>query len=219
MPMPSEAHPGSFTADEAKPPNPIVMSEISDSELIARILQGDSRAAAHLLSVRCGPALKYLCQVKYRTLGLELDELVSEVFLSLRRHDWKALREFRGANGTGKSCSITSYVVCIASRVLWKKMGKAVKESVWLVPLDEIERQKQPDDAEERRRQYAQLLEAVMALDNPSDRLALMLYKIEGREVEEVARIMETTPGNIYTRCSRALRRLRVLLDGEGSHA
>ena len=216
--MPSEAQAELVVSGSAHLSVPLILSDLSDSDLVERILQGNVQAAAHLLTVRCGPSFKYLCQVRYRTLGFEFDELVSEIFLNLRRNDWKVLRDFRGKNDSGRSCSVVNYMICIASRLLWKKMDKAVKESVWLVPLDELERQKQPDDAVERRRQSVHLMEAVMSLENSADRLALTLYKIEGRDVAEVARIMETTTGNIYTRCSRALGRLRTLLNGEEKH-
>ncbi len=190
---------------------------LTEGELLARILEGDDWAALHLLAVRCGPGLKYLVQFKYRTLRLELDELVNELFIRLRADGWRALRDFRGANLSGRSCGLIRYIQCIAARLLWKKMDRAVKETAWLQPLDELEDVRLPDDAAERRRLAADVIEAIMALDNPLDRQAILLYKIEGREVAEAARLLKTTPGNIHTRCSRALRKLRALLAEGGA--
>jgi DNA-directed RNA polymerase specialized sigma24 family protein len=125
---------------------------------------------------------------------LELDELVNELFIRLRADGWRALRDFRGANLSGRSCGLIRYIQCIAARLLWKKMDRAVKETAWLQPLDELEDVRLPDDAAERRRLAADVIEAIMALDNPLDRQAILLYKIEGREVAEAARLLKTTP-------------------------
>ncbi len=192
---------------------------LADTELVAKILDGDSQAVSYLLVDRCGPALKYLAEVKYRSLHLEFSEVVSEVFLALNRSDWKALRDYRGHNQAGRACSLIKYVLCIASRLLWKKMDRAVKEIGWLTPLNELEDVNVPDEYEARRRLAADVIEAVMALEQPADRLVLLLYKIEERPAEEVATIMKTTVGNVYTRCSRALQQLRLLLSEGGAHA
>ena len=69
-----------------------------------------------------------------------------------------------------------------------------------------------PDEIDERRQLAADVIEAIMAMENPRDREALMLYKIEGRDVEDVASMLKTTPGNVYTRCSRAMESLRTIL-------
>jgi len=193
---------------------------LQDADIVACIQNGDEWAAVYLLTVRCGPSLKYLVQFKYRSLNLEYDEAVNEVFMHLRHGDWKALQDFRGANSSGRSCSLAHYVLCIAARLFQRKLGRAMKETAWLLPLDEMEEHcAVPNDHEERRRLGAEVIEAIMALENPSDRQALLLCKIEGRDVQEVARIMNTTPGNVYTRCSRAVSRLRQLLVLGGIHA
>jgi RNA polymerase sigma factor (sigma-70 family) len=186
---------------------------LPDEEIVVRILNGDEWAAVYLLTVRCGPSLKYLAQFKYRSLNLEYDEAVNELFVHLRRNEWKALRDFRGANSAGRSCSVAHYVLFIAARWFQRKLTHAVKETAWLAPLDNLDEYcAVPADQEARQRLTEEVLEAVLGLENPSDRQALMLYKIEGRDVEEVARMMNTTPGNIYTRCSRAISRLRELI-------
>ena len=190
-----------------------------DTELAARILAGDEQAAVHLLLDRCGPALKYLCQVKYRSANLEFDETVSEVFALLQNKDWKALRDFRGQSTAGRACSLSHYVLCIASRLLQKKSIRLVKEMTWLKPLDEMEDYAVPDEMDDQRRTAADVIEGIMALENPADRAVLLLYKIEGREVSEVASIMQTTPANVYTRCNRAIERLRAVMGEARFHA
>jgi DNA-directed RNA polymerase specialized sigma24 family protein len=191
-------------------------SELSDDCLLGSICDGDLDAATHLLLVRCGPGLKYLVQGKYRTLGLQLEDMVSELYLLLQKDDWRALRAFRGVNQAGVSCKITHYVICIASRLLWKKMGKAVKETAWLMPLDEMEWDMADKKQVVPRISSADLMEAILALPDKMDRAILILYKMEGKDVAEVAKMLNTTTGNVYTRCSRAIDSLRAfLLEGE----
>ncbi len=192
---------------------------LPETELVAQIVAGDERAAVYLLLDRCGPALKYLCQVKYRSANLELDETVSEVFALLKKNDWKALRDFRGQSTAGRACSLSHYVLCIAARLLQKKSIRLVKETTWLKPLDDIEDYAVPDEREDRRRTAADVIEGIMALESPADRAVLLLYKIEGREVNEVASIMRTTPANVYTRCNRAIERLRASMGEARSYA
>lgn len=193
---------------------------LQDADIVARILNGDEWAAVYLLTVRCGPSLKYLSQFKYRSLRLDYDEAVNEVFLHLRHDAWKALRDFRGANSTGRSCSLAHYVLFIAARLFQRKLSRAMKETAWLLPLDELEEQSAlPNDQAERHRLAEEVVGAIMSLENPADRQALLLYRIQGKDVHEVARLMNTTPGNVYTRCSRAVSRLRQLLMPGEVHA
>ena len=186
------------------------LSALSDGQLVSKILDGDMDAAAHLLAHRCGPGIKYLVQGKYRSLGLEFHEVVNELFLLLRKHDWKALKEFRGTNSAGVSCKLSNYVYCIAARWLSRKMGKTVKENTWTVSLDELDMsviaQKSPETPQLN---TGELMEAVMALPDPIDRAVVVLYKIEDRGVDEVATRLGISTANVYTRCSRAIKAMR----------
>jgi DNA-directed RNA polymerase specialized sigma24 family protein len=192
-------------------------TELSDTMLVDRIIGGDVDAAGYLLLNRCGPGLKYLVGTKYRTLGLDLNELVSELYLLLRSRDWQALRAFRGSNEAGMPCSLSRYIQCIAARMLYRKMEKAVKESTQTVPLDWVE----GDLVDERGGVETSLaasdvIAAVLSLPDPVDRTVLIMYKLEGKEVGEVAKLLGTSPSNVYTRCSRALSLLRqTLTEGE----
>ncbi|MDJ0899708.1 MAG: sigma-70 family RNA polymerase sigma factor [Xenococcus sp. MO_188.B8] len=186
---------------------------MSDEELVAQILKGDELAATYLILIICGSRLKFLTQQKFKTLNLEFDEVASDLFLHLKQKDWKALRDFRGHNKSGRSCKLSNYISLIASRLLWKKMEKAKKDIDWISPLYEVEGLLIPDRAVERNRLIEYVIDAVMSLENPVEREVLLLYKIEGRNVQEVAEILNIKPGNVYTRCTRALKNLRLLLE------
>lgn len=193
--------------------------ELSDQNLIEYILDGDTAAMAALLIDRCGPSLKYLIQRKFPMLGIEFDELVSDVFLVLRKEDWKALRAFRGRDGRGKNCRLKTYVSAIAARLLWKKLDRAVKEVDWKatpITLDGLQDVPAPPNGVLR---TTEVLDAIMALKNPCDRELLLLYKLQGWSTEEVAARLGISTANVYTRCNRALKQLRTLLEEGSRHA
>lgn len=185
-------------------------ADLSDERLAGLIIDGDVEAAGCLLLNRCGSGLKYLAEVKFRTLKIEFNELVSEVYIRLRRNQWQALRDFRGSNEQGQSCKLTNYVLCIAARLLSRKMSKTVKETTGHVSLDELGGDVPADqEATDNTISMAELMELVMTLPDPVDRAVLLLYKVEGKSVDEVAKHLGTSPGNVYTRTSRAIQVLR----------
>lgn len=193
------------------------LEEISDLDLIDRMVSGDSDAVLWLLSDICGSALKYLAEVKYQTLGIESAELMSEVYILLHQAEWKALRSFRGRSLDGQSCSLKSYVVCIASRLLWKRMEKCVHEDR---KREEFALEKGPaqalDDSNHLHR--SDILNTIMQLEDPKDRAVLILYKLNGLDPEEVARQVGIRTENVYTRSSRALKKLRQSFESEKVH-
>lgn len=194
-------------------------AHLDDQALITAVLQGDQDAAVYLLVEKCGSSLKYLVSFKFRSLQIDFEDLVSELFIALSEHDWKALREFVGHNQAGQPCRLENYISVIAARRLCKKMERAVKESGWLSPLDGEEGFLVPDDAAEREQRTSELLQAIMALKNPVERLVLIAYKLEDLSVHEVAAMLEIEPGHVYTHCSRALAKLRTLLAAGSDHA
>lgn len=191
---------------------------LNDKELIAAIVQGDEQAMVYLLIEKCGSRLKYLTSGKFRTLQIEFEELVNELFIALSEQDWKALRDFAGQNQAGQSCRLENYISIIASHRLWKKMNQAVKDIEWILPLYEDDDPQIPDEAAAREQLASEVLQAIMAMKNPIERAVLLLYKIEGREVHEVAAMLNISPGNVYTHCSRALTTLRTLLKVGSDH-
>ncbi|GAB6907314.1 hypothetical protein DESC_90006 [Desulfosarcina cetonica] len=59
-------------------------------------------------------------------------------------------------------------------------------------------------------------INAIMALEDSRERFVLIEYKIKGYSPKEVAAILGTTEGNVYTICSRAQKKVHNLLVSEG---
>lgn len=125
-------------------------------------MRGDEQAVVYLLVEKCGSRLKYLTSGKFRTLQIEFEELVSELFIALSEQDWKALRDFTGQNQAGQSCRLENYISIIAARRLWKKMDQTVKEIDWILPLYMNEDPQIPDEAAERQQLASEVLQAIM---------------------------------------------------------
>lgn len=169
-----------------------------------------------MLVDRCGPAFKHLVRNKYPMLGMEVGDLVGEVFLALRGNDWKALRDFRGRNASGGACRLETYVTVVAARLLWKKLDRAVKGLDWKAPPMDEETVGPEGAFRARTLTVDEVMDAVMALEREEDRQVLLLYKIQGRSAEEAAGMLGVSVACVYTRCTRALARLRALLNEEG---
>lgn len=191
---------------------------ISDAELVNLILRGDHEAVSHLLLVRCGAGLKYIVSKKYQTLGVDFNELVSEVYIRLRHSSWAALKNYRGSNQKGRSCSLENYIYSIGSRIMWKKMDRCMKE----MRGKETLKSQQGHIADGGMDEAVNRLDALLFVDtiaDPVDRAVVMLYKVEERDVAEVAEMLGLSEGNVYTRCSRALKALRDLHGSGESNA
>jgi len=186
----------------------------ADVELVGRIVNGDPDAIVCLLVDRCGSRLNYLVNVKYRALGWQFDDLVSEMYLLLSKDDWQALKLFRGSNGSGRSCSLVNYIVLIASRLMAKRMiaGQLVQTTL---DADGMDRVSSPDS--DTRRTASEVMQAIQTMENSSERDILILVKIHGYDFHEVAKRLNISVDNAYARCSRAVKHLREILNEEGT--
>lgn len=194
-------------------------SEQTDAIAIERITSGDLEAVATLFCETCGSRLKYLVDQRYRSLGWQFEELISELFLQLQKNDWKALRDFEGRNRDGECCSLRNYIVLIASNLMAKRIGRRVSEMQRSRPLMPIDEERLADPGSARARTELEVWQAIMQLEHPQDREILILYKLNENSVEEVGTRLGISVANTYTRCSRALKRLRTLLEEDGVHA
>lgn len=190
-------------------------NNVSDDQLVAIILEGDLDASVYLLGTLCAPGLKYLAHHKHHAVGLDFQEVVSELYLILRKNDWKALRAFRGQNQAGRSCSLKNYIYCIAARMLARRSTNNARERSQTVSLAEVHPDHMPQTIETPAMAADDVMTALLQLPDAVDRAVIMLYKLEGLPVDEVARRLNTSTGNIYTRCSRALQVLRASLQEE----
>jgi RNA polymerase sigma factor (sigma-70 family) len=191
---------------------------LEDSEIIASIISGEKEAISYLLIERCGPKLNYLCSYKFKSLGMEFPEMISETYETLSRNEWKVLRDFKGQNAMGVTCKLSNYVSLIMSRILYKRIKIKLKETDNNLPLINIENDLSFSQTDENLYISHDIVDAVMALENEHERQVILLYKIKGYSVEEVCQLLGITPANLYTICNRAMSHLRSILEVRGYH-
>lgn len=187
-----------------------------DSMLVDRIVNNDPDAIVSLLLDLCGTRLSYLVNVKYRSVGWQFDDLISEMYLLLSKDDWRVLKSFRGQNATGRSCSLVNYVVLIASRLMRKRILSGMHLQT---TLDNGDVGNVSSRESVKLRMMSEVMQAIQTMDNSSERDILILVKIHGFDFHEVAKKLNISVDNAYARCSRAVKHLRELMNEEGIHA
>ena len=199
-------------------------ASLDDAALLSKIIAGDEQAIVYLLTVKCGPALKHLCY-KYASAGLQYHDLVGEMFVKLQANNWAVLKAFLGANAQGDRCKLSSYIITIAARFMHKSSAKQIKEINWVDALDHEEMALEGENAQYEQIEIAMdILDALMQLKSPQERLVIMEYKLNGRSVEEVASLLgqetgeKSNHGRVYTICSRAMKNLKSILQEGGNY-
>ena len=151
----------------------------------------------------------------YKTLTLhhaslhhaDAEDLFQEFFVSCLRDGCKKLRQFRGDRG----CSMASWLRMIASRLtvdFLRQQRPVEVEATETIPSD------QPDapsslSAWEEEQSLAKAIETLSA----RDQLIIELTFRRGLPPEEIAALLKISVGAVYTQKSRALDKLREILD------
>lgn len=193
--------------------------EQTDTECVNAILQGSSQALQDVL-LACAPALKRLCRT-YTHARMEFDDITQEVCLLLFENDKHVLRQFKGYNAAGRHCRLKTFVITCAARLLHKKNTKALSESGALLSLADHEGSciHVPDSSASPSYQRCEILDLLLKLPSPRERLVVAEYVFNERPPHEIAQILGVTTASVYTLCSRALRRLKTILaEGERFH-
>jgi RNA polymerase sigma-70 factor (ECF subfamily) len=189
------------TGSSSAPPSEEVAAA-AERELVRRCLAHDALAWRALYDRHVSKVLRLV-----HALGItdsEADDLCQEIFLIIYRH----LRSFRGEARLG------TWIHRLATReafrhVKRRRMRRALaqllaREQPPAVPRDWAENQA-------ARRQYlGQLLERLP----PERRLALVLFEIDGRPVEEIADLCGCAVNTVWTRIHRARVQLAAFAQG-----
>jgi RNA polymerase sigma-70 factor (ECF subfamily) len=180
-----------------------------DAEFVERLKKGDSRAFDDLFRRHREAAYR----IAYRLLGNAEDALdvVQESFI----HVLRGIGSFRGQS----SFRTWLYRIVTHAALDWRRC-RAVRSAASL----DAESSPEPAATGERRRSptdeaaAADLKEAIdKALMNVSEknRVALVLYSLEGMSYQEVAEVLGISVGTVMSRIFNARQRLRELLASE----
>lgn len=178
---------------------------VDDRQLIAQIINGNSQLAVFLLKHRCVKIFEYINITRLKGLDLDVDDLINDFYLYLQENDWEKLRSFRYES------KLQTWINLIASRYLLKKYNKDLKENArkgtQINGFPSF-----TDDDHQNKMVRTELLEAIGHLKEKRDQMVLLLI-LQGFDSNEIGEQIGTSTGNVYTIKSRAIEKLRNLLN------
>jgi RNA polymerase sigma factor (sigma-70 family) len=165
---------------------------LNDLSLAQRCVAGDRSAQREVFDRE----VRRVHAALYRILGSNafMDDLMQEAFLEV----FRSLKSFRG------EASLSTWVDRCTVRVAYAQLSKKRRRFPQLELVPDV-----PDadpNAEERAmaREAARHLYAELDRIEPNHRVAFALHAIEGRPIEEVAKVMEASVAATKSRIRRA---------------
>ena len=139
-----------------------------------------------------------------RALGIvdgEADDLCQEIFLIVYRH----LGSFRG------EARLSTWIHRLATREAIRYAKRRRMKRALLELLRRAEQPALPRDWSENQAARRQYLNQLLSRLSPERRLALVLFEIEGRPVEEIAEACGCAVNTVWTRIHRARAQLEQI--------
>jgi RNA polymerase sigma-70 factor (ECF subfamily) len=174
-------------------------SAAAERELVQRCLAQDGLAWRALYDQHFGKVAR-LCAA----LGIadsESDDLCQEIFLIVYRH----LRSFRG------EARLSTWIHRLATREAIRYAKRRRLRRAMAQLLARAERPQLPRDWAENEAARRQYLSQLLGQLPPERRLALVLFEIEGRPVEEIAEVCGCAVNTVWTRIHRARTQLEAI--------
>lgn len=167
---------------------------VDDLVLVDRCLGGESAATRELF--RAHRARVHGCL--YRVLGAntDIDDLIQEAFLQV----FQSLRRWRA------EASLATWIDRITVRVAYRYLSQRRRRGVSVEFDPELAGASTSDAARVQARAGVRRLYAVLETLSPAARLAFTLHELEGRSMNEVAALTETSVTATKVRVWRARR-------------
>jgi RNA polymerase sigma-70 factor (ECF subfamily) len=179
------------------------LSELGDSEIVQRFLDGDERAFGELVHRYDARLVNFV----YRTIGdrERAQDLVQETFIRVYRH----LHRF------DQSKKFSTWIYTIASNLAKNELRNRSRNPLVLFqtikknwdadhrPLEWEDESLKPDDLF-RKRYLKEMVERAVQELPEHHRIVFVLRELEGRTYEEIAEITDTNLGTVKSRLNRA---------------
>ena len=175
------------------------LSVADEQELVRRCLASDPVAWRTLYDRHFGKVARLV-----RALGIvdgEADDLGQEIFLIVYRH----LNSFRG------EARLSTWIHRLATREAIRYAKRRRMKRALLELLRRAEQPALPRDWSESQAARRQYLNQLLSRLSPERRLALVLFEIEGRPVEEIAEACGCAVNTVWTRIHRARTQLEQI--------
>ena len=179
-----------------------LFKQISDAELIKRLLYNDEKAIRYVFYGHYRPLLQYNA---YKTAGnkdVDLDDLIQELYLYVSKNDWEKLRKYSPEYPFEKWFSVVSYR-------FFKDFTASMIDSRRNLPIDNIEeRMVMFQQTQVEKMMAADIKNAIVLVKPPRNAQILKALIIDEEEPAEVAKRFDVTVDNLYNIKRRALAKL-----------
>lgn len=177
--------------------------QLNDKELIARIVQDDAAAVEYLFFVKCRPMFQRIVYQLFSN-NVEVEELIGEFYLYVRKNDWAKLKSFEGKS------SLMTWLTVVATRFFVNNRQDLVNlQDTIAQNVQDLTNQLQSNDQIINK---LELYDAVFKIPNPKYRWVI-LADLNGNTSQEMSIALQTTIGNIYNYRKRGIIELKEIIN------
>lgn len=171
-----------------------------DFELVRRVCSGDRSAASTLFSEVLGPLLARLSD------RWQYPDLSQDLYVRLSANDWAALRSWAGR------ASLTAWARTVALREYLARTRRA--RGATAVDPESIPSSDEPVvDRLVHQETWLGVEQAIDRLENRDQRIVIRMHVLLSLDPPEIAAQLGISVSHVYTHKSRALTKLRELLE------
>lgn len=200
--------------------------DLKDQDLVSLIVdKGNEEAITFLLYCKCEYQIRSIVWSLFQG-DYYLNDLINELFIHLKKNDWKVLRSFQG------NSALTTWIYRVATNLFIEKRKELIDFSNKTVQLDMVSYNINRNDSfndefhakdctAEERLQLLELYDAISQLKNENYKLVLLM-ELQGYSVEDIANELSKTKNgetakqvlvdNVYNIKSRALKKVAAIL-------
>jgi RNA polymerase sigma-70 factor, ECF subfamily len=178
---------------------PTHLPGVPDSDLVARLVEGDEEAFARLVAEH-GPAARRLARLVLRDAS-DADDAVQDGLLAA----WRSIARFDPRR------AFRPWLMRIVLNAARDFRRRRTVRQTQVLAGDEASREASPDRQAGRALLRARLEEALATLPERA-RVAVTLFDAEGYSHGEIARLLDVPEGTVRSDVFHARRNLRVLL-------
>lgn len=177
--------------------------QLNDKELIVRIVQDDAAAVEYLFFVKCRPMFQRIVYQLFSN-NVEIEELIGEFYLYVRKNDWAKLKSFEGKS------ALMTWLTVVATRFFVNNRQDLVNlQDTIAQNVQDLTNQLQSNDQAINK---MELYDAVFKMSNPKYRWVI-LADLNGNTSQEMSIALHTTVGNIYNYRKRGIIELKEILN------
>lgn len=192
-------------------PRPLRFAEMSDVELLARVIEGNERAWTEFFGRFRGLILSCALKTAARSgvhLGPDdLMDVLGDVSLNMVTHNHRRLRLYRLDGG----CSVATWVGVIATSTARDYLRKARRSRLEPTSETELERYPSPASNPEEAlsdRQRRAFVDQALGMLSTRDQRFVQLYFAEARSPEDIATAMGVSVSTVYSKKAKIKTRL-----------